>query len=437
MSTTATAFRFFFAASLGCAAAAQAVPYDKAVVVADTGTTPATLALEVDLQNGTYTVLPSFSTDVHPPLAIASDPIDRTVLVALDTGSATQVMRRVFLPTPGESLVGTVPGRAVELLVHRTGDVVVVTGGSGGAIHRLPRQGGAPVLLRNTPRAGAAASTLDLAWTAVVGRSGSASPAADPTMASVDLDGGSLGWGPITFPGFTPAGIVGLVDLPTAMPNQILAHDDGSLSVYSWFLGGNPIVATVVPALPPGGVAAMKTHELSNGLLLGGVANPNLYAFDPTQALTGTVNLTMVAGPLLGAPVDYTVLPLDGAEVLEFGRPCGVAAEMRIDATPGQGPVIGNAGFGIRLHQALPSLPAWLGLGFDETSFTMPTGCPLLVTLDAIGAQWTDGAGDATLQVPLPNDLGLVGVRFYCQWLQADSGVPFMTSDLVVVELGL
>lgn len=423
--------------SIAVGLSAQVVPYDHALVVAATGTNPATVTFEVDLQSGTFNALASHTTDAFPPLAIVADPLDGTFLVALNTGTQTQVMRRRWQPNHTETLVGFVPGQAVELLIDRFGDVVVAVGGSSGGLHRLPRQGGAPTLIKNQPNIGAAGAPASLHWNALIGISGTVTPATDPAIGDLDLDGGTWSWGPTTFVGFQPRGITGVIDLFTAVPRQVLAHADGSLSVHDFSLGPNPIIATVVPALPVGGIAAMKAHPAQIGLVLGGPSNPNIYAFDPLNALTGSITLNVIAGPLLGTPIDYAVVPLPGASVQTFGRPCGLAAELRIGTAPGPGPTIGNANFGISLRQALPALPAWLVLGFDETSFPMPTGCRLHVTLDAVGARWTDANGDATLPVPLPNDPGLVGVRFFGQWLQADFGQPFMTSDLAVVELGL
>lgn len=416
---------------------AQSIPYDRALVVAAVGAPPATVTFEVDLQTGTFVTLPSHSTDAYPPLAIESDPIDGSVLVALDTGTGSQVMRRRWQPAASESLVGTVPGRCVELLIDRFGDVVVVTGGSNGGLHRLPRGGGTPSLIRNEPHIGAAGAPQSLHWNAILGLSGTAAPAHDPAVGNVDLDAGTWIWGPTTFVGFQPLGITGLIDLPTAVPRHVLSHDDGSISLYDWALGGNPLIASVTPALPVGGIAAMKAHEALIGLVLGGAPNPILYVFDPMTALSGSIGLTTVAGPFLGTPIDYTVMPLAGARVQNFGRPCGSAAELRIGMTPGSGPTVGNANFGLTISSALPLLPAWLILGFGETTFPLPTGCLLRVTLDAIGARWADAQGDATQPIPIPNNPGLIGVTFFGQWLQADFGVPFMTSDLAVIEIGL
>ncbi|MFO1078808.1 MAG: hypothetical protein U1E73_13885 [Planctomycetota bacterium] len=425
------------AALLALAAArAQTVPYDEAIVVAATGAQPATLALAVDLHAGSYTVLPTLPGDAMPPLAVEVDPIDGSVLVALDSGGSTRVVRRRYAQAT-EAFVGTVPGLAVELLVDRFGDVVVATGGSNGAVQRLPRHGGTAALIRSTPFLSAAGAPQALHWNALLGYSGTVSPPRDPQVADLDLDAGTFAWGPLALTGFQPLGIRGLLDMPTGVPRQILAHDDGSLSLYSWAIAGGPVPLSVSPPLPNGGIAAMKAHEAFVGIVLGGAQNPYLYSFDPFPALGGSLVLTTISTALPGTPVDYAVRPLAGAQVLQFARPCGVAAELRIGMLPGTGPHLGNTAFGLAASQGLPLLPAWLVLGFGELAYAMPTGCDLGVTPDAIGGRWTDANGDASLLIPIPAAAGLVGVRFFGQWLQVDGGTPFLASDVAMVEIGV
>ncbi|MCR9246747.1 MAG: hypothetical protein NXI31_17065 [bacterium] len=425
-----------FAGGLATPARTQSLPYDKAIVVARTAT-GATAATQVDLQNGNTVPLATFSTDVYPPLAVTADPLDGTIVVALDAGGSSQIMRRSYGPQPSERLVATVPGRAADVLIDRFGDIVVLTTGSNGALERIDRASGTVATLRSTPFATAAGAPADLVYSAIVGFSGQTTPAVDPGVGHLDLDTGNWLLGPSTFPNYTPRGIVGLIDLPTAVPRQILAHDDGSLALFAFGIGHVPTPLTAVPALPPGGITAMKAYPGSVGLILGGVNNPYIYSFDPNQALSGTFPLTTIAGPLTDTPVDYVVLPLRGARMSTFGRPCGAAAQMRTGSTPGPGPRLGNSGFAITVSGAEPSLLAWLVFGFHETVFPFPNGCQLLISVDALNTAWTDGSGSATMPVPLPPSPGLAGVRFFTQWLQADNGAPFLTSDLASIRLGI
>ena len=237
--------------------------------------------------------------------------------------------------------------------------------------------------------------------------------------------------------GFTPRGIVGIADLPTAASRQLLAHDDGSISIYDVSAGGNPVPATVVPALPVGGIAAMKTLPLAAGLVLGGATNPALYSFDPLQAPFGTIQLTTIANGLPGAPVDYAAVPPPSPHTLTFDRPCGAAAELRIAAVSGQSPQLGNATYGLRLHQGLPGQLAWLVLGFGETMFPFPNGCRLHVAADALTLRTADGGGAAAVTIPIPSNPVLLGVRFLGQWLQVDGPLPFLVSDSAAIEIGL
>jgi len=418
----------------GTAVSAQSLPYTNACVLAANPTGGA-MTIDIDLATGAFTVLPAQPSDNLAPLAVERNPIDGTLLVALDAGSVTQVMARQWHPTVQETLLGVVPGDAVELLVDGLGDVIVVTGGSSGTIYRMPRHTGTTLPVRNMPFASAAGAPYTLPWSTIVGTSGTTSTPAN--LANVALDDGTLSWGPIAFPGFTPSGITGLFDLPTAVPRQLLAHDDGSLSLYSWGTGGNPSAITTLPTLPTAGIAAMKSNDQYLGVLLGGSTNPYLYTFNPMLVFGNPLTLTTVAGPLPGTPIDYALTPQPQASVLGYGAPCGLAADLRIGTTLGPGPVIGNSGFGITLRQALPSQPAWLVAGFHEVQVPLPIGCSLGVNPVAVAVPWTDTAGNAMQPIPLPNDPGLIGLRLYCQWMQLEATVnAFMSSDIAVIEIG-
>ncbi len=417
-------------------ARAQAQPFDRAIVVSQPNVAGSTVVWEVDLQTGAFTALPPFSTDAFSPLAVVADPVDKSLIVALDRGTQSQIMRRRYGANPTEALLATVPGRVEDLLIDRFGDVTLVIGGSAGGVFRLDRLTGALATVRSMPFATAAATLQDLAWYAVIGTSGAANPPRDPQLGNLDLGDGAWLQGPTTLTGFTPRGIVGMVDMPTAVPRQILAHETGDMSIYSWGTASNPLLATVTPTLPPGGIAAMKAHG-GPAFVLGGAVNPNLYTFDPTTAIGGGVALTMVAGPLPAIPVDFTIMPLAAASLVTFGRPCGGAAELRIGQTPNGPPQLGNATFGVALRQAEPNGLAWLALGFGETTFPFPNGCELRVTLDAVVAAQTDSTGDASATIPIPNLASLLGVRFFGEWLQPDNLLPFMTSDLARIEIGL
>ena len=60
-------------------------------------------------------------------------------------------------------------------------------------------------------------------------------------------------------------------------------------------------------------------------------------------------------------------------------------------------------------------------LPFDLAPLGMP-GCPLL-TPPTFLVPFAASSGGATLGLPIPNDSGLLGSRFYCQGLIADQSV--------------
>ncbi len=426
---------FLALAGLLATAAPPAQTTGTAVVLSRLPGTPAALLLDVDLATGAFTVLPGFPSQHLPPLALTIDPIDGSLLLALDqTGQSRIVRLQPAGPAFAEQVLGTVPGAATDLLLDRFGDVVIATSGSTAAVHRLPRHGGAPRLVRSIPNLGAMAG-LDLAWGAQIGISGrTGPPASDPGYAELDLDAGQLQAGPVWFPNFVPRGITGLCDLPTAVPRQVLAHDDGTFSLFSLYFPGNPVPVLTTPVLPAGGAVAMKGN--GPALVLGGLAHPFLYGFDPTTALAGTMTLTLLAGPLPADPVDFARRPDGGAALLPFARGCGTAAELHVYGRGGA-PRPGNLGFSIDLTQGLPAAPALLALGFQELPGTpLPNGCPVRLLPAAVAFHLTDPAGDASQPLPVPNQPALLGTLLFAQWFQDDLGLPFVTSRVLAIRVG-
>jgi hypothetical protein len=291
-------------------------------------------------------------------------------------------------------------------------------------------------VVRNQPFVTAMGTWQQLAWGAILGLSGTASaPAVDAGQAELDFASGQFQAPPTFFPGFTPLGITGLVDLPTAVPRQVFAHDDGSFSLFSAYIAGNPTPLSSSPVLPPGGAAAMKTGPNGPTLVLGGQALPMLHTFDPVTALGGSLALTVVAGPLPGDPVDYAAVPGAGAEVLQFAPACGSAAELRIH---GNGlPQAGNGAFAIGLAQGLPVQPSLLAIGFAELpGVPLPNGCLVRVLPAAMAFRVTDAQGNAAAALPVPPAPGLLGLLLLAQWFQDDAGLPFTASPVLAVRVG-
>lgn len=429
----------FLPSALASAALALPLAAQGGTAVVAIDNSGSTALFEVDLTTGALGVLPSFPSAGFAPRALAIDPIDRNLLLALDTGSATQIVR--LLPGGAafqETVLGTVPRPCTGLLVDRLGNIAVAVGGAAGGVHRVDRHGGGTSRLRSLPFATALHSSQQLAWSASFGVSGSASPPRAPAVGELELDGGQIQQGPDSFPGFTPLGITGVALVPTNLRLLLLSHDDGSFSIHSFTSGVNPVPISAVPVLPPGGAARMKIDDLGAGFVLGDAGNPQLWTFDVASAALGTMVLTAIGAPLPGATVDFAVRPRAIADVKTFAPGCGTAAELRIGRVGGAGdPALGNGGFAIGLFQAQPLQAALLVLGFLEAPlFTLPNGCPVLVAPAAAALHVADGSGEAAQPLPVPPLPALIGTILYGQWFQDDFGLPFATTPVAAIQVG-
>jgi hypothetical protein len=95
-------------------------------------------------------------------------------------------------------------------------------------------------------------------------------------------------------------------------------------------------------------------------------------------------------------------------------------------------PQIGDT-FRVQLNQARPATLALLALGFSKTSwlgiplpleltgFGAP-GCRLLAAIDDTQRATTNATGYGSFQYSIPNDIYLLNIRFYNQWIVVDPG---------------
>lgn len=417
---------------------AQINPGDAVVATRLTGT-PATQLLAVDLVTGSVRPLPRFAADGLAPLAVTFDQINRDLLLAVDLGNGnSRVLRFVvqngLLPA-SQRTMGDVPGRIVQIALADN-DIVAAVGGSQGSVYRLPRNGGSASLLFARAHLGAmqsygpAYTTLALGWSASSGP-----PANDAGVGIVDLTTGQFVLGPETFAGYPHPVITGVMDLPTALPRQILTHADGTVAVHVMLMGMLPTPLAIQPPVPAGGATALHPTQAYGftPLVLGGVAFPHLWTFDPFAA---NPVRSQRAGPLPGDPVDFAIAPTWDTALLFFGDACG--GTMAIGAT-GM-PSIGSGNFSIGLTQANPSAPTLFVLGLSDQlggvlPLPLPSGCPLLVSPDATAFHLTSAQGTATQPLPVPNQWALAGLILFGQWLQAP-GLPFATSAAVTIHVG-
>ena len=89
-------------------------------------------------------------------------------------------------------------------------------------------------------------------------------------------------------------------------------------------------------------------------------------------------------------------------------------------------PIIGSA-MAVKLVNARPNAAAGLILGLSNTQWgsvklplTLPGGCQLAVSVDALFGALTNANGEASVALPIPNDASLNGAKFFNQFLVID-----------------
>jgi hypothetical protein len=419
------------AASLAVAPLAAQLPTGLTVVATRLNAPgPLTRLLAID-GSGTLIPIGRFPSDVFPPLAVEIDPIDRHLLVAVDLGGTSLIVRLV----PQGAAIAV--ERQVSILnvpvtqLHVVGDMLFASaGGPNGGLFRLPRRGGAATLV-------AARADLDamfvfgqqalgiLAWTGTA--------AAPGGIAYTDFTTGQPYYGPFAFGAALPA-VTGIVDLPTGLPQQILSFADGTIAVFSGFLGP-PQTIPLAPQPPPGGIAAMKAPGPSFFMTgVGGAAFPFLFDVDPTA---GTVTPRTAALP--GNPVDFALPAGAAAQTLPFAAPCGTPPLAITDANGP--PQLGNALYRVELAGGAPGQAAVLVAGFADTSalgaplpFPLPGGCALHVEPAAVLFHLTSGAGAASQAMAVPAAAVFAGTIVFAQWLQAP-GAGFIGSGALAIQI--
>jgi hypothetical protein len=329
----------------------------------------------------------------------------------------------------GQRVLGDVFGPVTRLAFGRSESLYAISSGTAGGLHHIPRNGGTPTLVVALPDA-----TALMAWGhhgthAVVGQSGS--PGFDPRVRMLDLATGQDTSGPHTFPNYTPLGITGLADLPTALIRQVLGHDDGSVALSVNFATPTPIPLT--PVLPAGGVRSLRGMGL-DALALGGAAHPFLKSF---TAFPPSTAWTMRSNALPGDPVDFDFDPGPGPDVVSFGLPCSLLSLN----TTGE-PRLGNASFDLYLQSGVASQPALLVLGVSDQMFApiplpvpLPgSACPLRVSAELGVARMADALGSARFPMPVPNDPSLHGGMLFAQIVQVQ-GTALVASQGVALHI--
>lgn len=416
------------------------LPAGRVVVVSRQATMPASALFGVDLVRGTVAPLGAFPSDRLPPLAVAVDDLDREVLLAVDAGGVSRLLRLGVAAgvISGERHIADVPGIVTQIVVEVGGDVVLAVDGAQGGLTRVPRYGGSPQRVLTAPHATAISDSGSLATWMVLAQAGAdGPPPRDAQVASLTLPAATFSLGPTPLAGYRPRAITGVVDLPTALVRHLLAHDDGTVSMFEYGIGTTALALT--PVLPPGATVAMKDGpDAFEPLVLGGAAHPYLKVFSffgaPRQWRT-------LAGPIPGDPVDFDWAPAASAHVEILGTPCG--ATLPLQATYLNGwPTLGNARFALAVAQASARQTAVLALGSSDQRYlglalplSLPGGCPLAVAPEFVVTTLASAQGIAVVPLPVPADSRLSGLLLFGTWLQLH-GASVATSAAFVLEVG-
>ena len=378
---------------------------------------PAAQVLELDPLTGAYQPIIGFPSDNLPPLAMAQDPIDGDLLVALweAVGNSRVVRLHRFAGAYVEVPVVTVPGRVVDLAVVLESVLIAVDAANGG-VYRAPRRGGAATLVLPQPNLTAMNAFdydgLALAWT---GRPGT--PALDSGVGVMSATQLQWWFGPFLFANPGGREITGVLDMPTGVPRQLLTFDDGTMELFSGFVipPGQPLV--FVPPLPVGATTAL--HFLGSYSLpvaaLGNGAYPFLYTVDPWSTA-----VTQVSQALPGSPLDFAYGVSASAHAIPYGVACG--AEVLQQTVPATAQLGGAMVVAVN---GAPNLAVLFAAGLDDFALgqlpaTLPGGCVLEVSPDVVLLEVTSPSGGATKTINVPALPALLGTVVHTQWAHYD-----------------
>lgn len=392
----------------------QAPTLDHFVLTALAGS-PAAQVVAVDPILGTSTPVGPFPSDNLAPLAMTQDPYDGDLLVALDQGGGFSKIIRLnrFAGAYIEYQMAMVPGRVVDLGVTAEALLIAVDSNTGG-LYTMPRRGGSVLLAYTQPNltamnlVGQGYQAVVLAWT---GRPGT--PAIDSGVGVYDLTTSAFWFGPFTFANPNGLEITGVLDLPTAIPRQLLTFDDGTMALYVGIGGPGMQPLPFSPALPAGATTAMHSRGPYSveAVVLGNAAYPNLYVVDPWSA--ATLGLSVA---LPGDPVDFAYGAERAAHSLLRGQGCGP-----VPLTQGISSLAELGGTLALDLDASPSLPVLFVAGLDDFGAgalpaLLPGGCSLEVTPDVVTLEFVPASGTVTKSIPVPASPSLFGTIVHTQW---------------------
>jgi hypothetical protein len=411
-------------ASLSLSSTLHAQASDSRALVVTEMPGPVAQLLEVDLETGDIAFFGSFPSKFSKPLAVEMDPVNRQIILAVADGPNSRILN--LYPNNfrivGERELGTVPGWVSDLVVNRfSGSIFATVIGHAQGIYRLPRNGGDAEEILPLERATA---MDDNGWVAQ-----SADPLqanSDPQFSNINLDDGEARIGATLLSNASFDGVAGIVEIPSAIGWVLIAGSDGSITRASAF--APPVPVELDPPLQAGAASAIELENFQRPIIMGNGQDPFIRTFSAYDG--GPIPWQALAGPLPGKPVGFDLIHPNEAGVQPFGPPCAEGSNPFFfgDVFKNGQPVLGNLDFRIGLSSAEASSPAFLVLGFNDAGFlgqslpiTLPAGgCDLLVSGDRIVRADTNAAGEASVNIPIPNSPELNGLIFYGQWLILD-----------------
>jgi len=409
---------FLSALLLPAAVAAQAT---HAIVATKLSGVAKTQLLSVDLTNGQATAFSRFSHDALAPLALAIDPLNRDVILALELGSNSRLVR---LGVAGTSVVrvkllADVSGHVTSLGFH-SDSLDFAVGGASGALWKMQRNGSTPVLVARLPRVSAMSSVGyggPYFWLA---ESGSTTPAIDPQIRLFDVATASTSIGPGVFKGFKPVDLTGVAEVPTALIRVIVSGTDGRL--YLSVMLQTPTMLNITPALPAGATRALRMRTTVDAVVLGGAVHP--YLETTTVFGSSPMKWKRLSGQLPGDPVAFDLVPPAAPVMYMFGDACAPGALTPPSLGSSGVPKLGSS-FDLVVRSASPSAAVALVLGASDQAFAtvplplaLPGGCRLFVSPDLVFGRVTDASGYARVRLVIPNQAALAGGILFGQWLE-------------------
>lgn len=386
---------------------------------------PATVLTLIDVIPGVTIPISTFASANLPPRAVAFDPINRGLLLALESGTDTRIVRLSLqgATVTFEQTLNQFAGIVTDIAVDPASGLWAALDGPGGGLLLLSRTTGQALSFYSYPRT--VAMEIAYSGTALIVQQ---VPNGSAVLSFVDLATGStiqtasMGTAPSARP-------TGITDLPTGAIRQAVSEESTGLFRFEFLNTLSPW--PLAPPLPSG-----SPVEIGPGgqgiMILGGASFP----FLATVPIFGNT-LTTLSSALPGAPVDFAEQPGIGPALIRFGSPCPSGGTWTSTGLP----QVGSTTFALGLQGGVPSAATALLLGLSDLSafgqslpWLVSPSCSLLTSAEIVLLTTSTGTGSASFTLPIPAAPGFSGSIIFGQWIQSVSGLPIL-SDAFAAHL--